>query len=48
MPTTVAQALSTYASPGAARDHKADLLVKLAEITSGGFSPSAWERAHRQ
>ena len=45
---TVAQALSTYASPGAARDHKADLLVKLAEITSGGFSPSAWERAHRQ
>jgi RNA polymerase sigma factor (sigma-70 family) len=44
---TVAQALSTYASPGTARDHKAGLLAKLAEITSRGLSPSAWERASR-
>jgi RNA polymerase sigma factor (sigma-70 family) len=44
---TVAQALSTYASPGTARDHKAGLLAKLAEITSRGLSPSAWERPSR-
>ena len=44
---TVAQALSTYASPGTARDHKAGLLAKLAEITSRGLPPSAWERASR-
>jgi FixJ family two-component response regulator len=44
---TVAQALSTYASPGTARDHKTDLLAKLAEITSRGLSPSAWERSRR-
>src|SRR5262245_29690028 len=44
---TVAQALSTYASPGTARDHKAGLLAKLAEITSRGLSPAVWERASR-
>jgi CheY-like chemotaxis protein len=44
---TVAQALSTYASPGTARDHKTGLLAKLAEITSRGLSPTAWERANR-
>src|SRR5918995_4964240 len=44
---TVAQALSTYASPATARDHKAGLLVKLAEITSQGLPSSAWERASR-
>jgi CheY-like chemotaxis protein len=44
---TVAQALSTYASPGTARDHKTGLLAKLAEITSRGLSPSAWQRANR-
>jgi RNA polymerase sigma factor (sigma-70 family) len=45
---TVAQALSTYASPATARDHKAGLLVKLAEITSQQLPPSPWERATRQ
>jgi DNA-directed RNA polymerase specialized sigma24 family protein/CheY-like chemotaxis protein len=45
---TVAQALSTYASPGTAHDHKAGLLAKLAEITARGLSPSAWERVNRQ
>ncbi len=44
---TVAQALSTYASPGTARDHKAGLLAKLTEISSRGLSPSTWERASR-
>jgi DNA-directed RNA polymerase specialized sigma24 family protein len=45
---TVAHALSTYASPESARDHKADLLVKLAAITSQGLSSSAWESTNRR
>jgi hypothetical protein len=44
---TVAQALSTYASPDSARVHKQGLLAKLSEITSQTLSPSAWEGARR-
>jgi RNA polymerase sigma factor (sigma-70 family) len=43
---TVAQALSTYASPETARVHKQGLLAKLSEITSKSLPPSAWERAN--
>jgi CheY-like chemotaxis protein/DNA-directed RNA polymerase specialized sigma24 family protein len=44
---TVAQALSTYASPDTARVHKQGLLAKLSEITSHGLPPSAWGSASR-
>jgi FixJ family two-component response regulator len=37
---TVAQALSTYASPETATEHKANLLLKLSEITSQSLSRS--------
>jgi CheY-like chemotaxis protein/DNA-directed RNA polymerase specialized sigma24 family protein len=42
---TVAQALSTYASPDTARVHKRGLLAKLSEITSQSLPPSAWGSA---
>jgi RNA polymerase sigma factor (sigma-70 family) len=45
---TVAQALSTYASPDTARVHKQGLLAKLSEITSRSLPPSAWEGASRR
>jgi RNA polymerase sigma factor (sigma-70 family) len=44
---TVAQALSTYASPDTARVHKQGLLAKLSEITSQSLPPSAWRSASR-
>jgi CheY-like chemotaxis protein/DNA-directed RNA polymerase specialized sigma24 family protein len=44
---TVAQALSTYASPDTARVHKQGLLAKLSEITSQSLPPSAWGSANR-
>src|ERR671919_378792 len=44
---TVAQALSTYASPDTARVHKQGLLAKLSEITSQRLPRSAWESARR-
>jgi DNA-directed RNA polymerase specialized sigma24 family protein/CheY-like chemotaxis protein len=44
---TVAQALSTYASPDTARLHKQGLLAKLSEITSQSLPPSAWGSANR-
>ena len=42
---TVAQALSTYASPDTARVHKQGLLAKLSEITSQSLPRAAWGRA---
>ena len=44
---TVAQALSTYASPDTARVHKQGLLAKLSEITSQSLPPSVWGSANR-
>ena len=44
---TVAQALSTYASPDTARMHKQGLLAKLTEITSQTLPRSAWESTTR-
>jgi DNA-directed RNA polymerase specialized sigma24 family protein len=44
---TVAQALSTYASPDTARVHKQGLLAKLSEITSQSLPRTAWESASR-
>jgi RNA polymerase sigma factor (sigma-70 family) len=44
---TVAQALSTYASPDTARVHKQGLLAKLSEITSQSLPPSVWGSASR-
>jgi DNA-directed RNA polymerase specialized sigma24 family protein/CheY-like chemotaxis protein len=44
---TVAQALSTYASPDTARVHKQGLLAKLSEITSQSLPRSVWESASR-
>jgi CheY-like chemotaxis protein/DNA-directed RNA polymerase specialized sigma24 family protein len=43
----VAQALSTYASPEAARIHKQKLLAKLSEITARTGRLSEWERGRR-
>ena len=42
---TVAHALSTYASPEAARVHKEKLLAKLSEITAQTAGQAAWGRA---
>jgi CheY-like chemotaxis protein/DNA-directed RNA polymerase specialized sigma24 family protein len=44
---TVAQALSTYASPDTARVHKQGLLAKLSEITSQSLPRAPWESASR-
>jgi RNA polymerase sigma factor (sigma-70 family) len=44
---TVAQALSTYASPDTARVHKQGLLAKLSEITSQSLPPTVWGSASR-
>jgi CheY-like chemotaxis protein/DNA-directed RNA polymerase specialized sigma24 family protein len=44
---TVAQALSTYASPDTARVHKQGLLAKLSEITSQTLPRAPWESASR-
>jgi RNA polymerase sigma factor (sigma-70 family) len=44
---TVAQALSTYASPDTARVHKQGLLAKLSEITSRSLPRAPWESANR-
>jgi RNA polymerase sigma factor (sigma-70 family) len=41
---TVAQALSTYASPDTASIHKENLLAKLAEIPVRSFRLASWER----
>jgi hypothetical protein len=40
---TVAQALSTYASPDTASIHKENLLAKLSEIPVRSFRLASWE-----